>query len=160
MRPCGLATNVAVCLTAVVGLPAAGFASAQSRPTDCYDIMVVARPVEQIPSDPPDCPDCFVMRWPWFLDLKVSRVVDGSLDRKLVRVLSVQHTWFIPRRGRWPLRRNSAGGFNVPTNDDDTPLRRCPADAGLARPYITPGNGKTIDDLRNEGLARYGRAPH
>lgn len=158
MIPFGLAIAAVFPIT-VVGFPLDRVDTAQSRPPDCYDVTVVARPVEQIPSVAPECADCFVMRWPWFLDLEVSRVVDGSLDDKLVRPLSVQHTWFVPRRGRWPLRRNSAGGFNVPSSDDDKPLRRCPADAGLARPYITPGDGKTLDDLRDEGLARYGPAP-
>lgn len=97
------------------------------------------------------------MRWPWFLDLQVKQVVEGSLKGKQVRVLTVQHMTMKPRSMTWWLRRNSAGGFNAVWADDEALARRCPPDTPLAVPYIQPGPGETLDDLRVKGLQAYNR---
>ena len=123
---------------------------------DCYDLKVRARPVEQVPSELPDSGDDLIMRWPWFLDLRIDRVLDGPPERGTVRVLSLQHTYLVPRRGTWSLRRNALGGYNVVETEKPD---RCAASAAPARPFIRPGAGKTLDDLRRAGLARYGPAP-
>lgn len=143
-------------VSAITALATAGGTTVDE--TECYDLNVRARPIEQVPSEVPDCADCFIMRWPWFLDLRVERVLDGPGQRGVLRVLSVQHTWLIPRTGTWPLRRNTLGGFNVISGEVAHPPR-CMPGTPPTRPYITPGTGKTLDDLRREGLARYGPAP-
>jgi len=99
------------------------------------------------------------MRWPWFVDLQVKRVVEGNVDRKPLRVLTVQHTWMVSRYSTWRLRRNNLGGFNAVFSETNSSLRRCPAEAAPAVPYIRPAPNQTLDDLRNAGLDRYGPAP-
>lgn len=115
--------------------------------SDCYDMKISARPVEQIPSDATDCGEnCIVMRWPWFVDLTDIRVLDGPALRKRVRVLTIQHSYLVDRIGIWWLRHNSTGGFNALHYADNT-LPRCPTDAKDAAPYLRPANGQTLDDI-------------
>src|SRR5690348_1045736 len=112
--------------------------AADAQRADCYDVKVVARAIEQIPSVIPECDDCIIMRWPWFVDLQVKRVVEGNVDRKPLRVLTVQHTWMVSRYSTWRLRRNNLGGFNAVFSETNSSLRRCPAEAAPAVPYIRP----------------------
>jgi hypothetical protein len=135
-----------------------GSAASCGTPADCYDVAVVARPIEQIPSVAAKCDDCLIRYWPWFVDLKIKRVVEGNIDRKSLRVLTIQHTWWTPRYGTWWLRKNSLGGFNADRGKDGR-LSRCPVDAPPAAPYIKPSANDTLDDLRTAGELRYGRAP-
>ncbi|QHL91130.1 hypothetical protein GVO57_10255 [Sphingomonas changnyeongensis] len=141
----------------VVGLVASSAASAEQA---CFDVKVQARPVDQIPSEIGDCgSDCFVMSWPWFVDLRVKRVVDGALSGKVIRVLTVQHTYRVSREGTWFLRKNTAGSYNVLASDGGSTLTRCSAEAASVEPYIRPNSGHTLDDLRNQGIRRYGHHP-
>lgn len=127
-----------------------------AQPT-CYDAKVRARPIDQIPSEIPDCgSDCIIMSWPWFVDLQVKRVIDGALPSKMIRVLTVQHTYRVSREGTWLLRRNAAGNFNALATEDESTPARCSADAEPAEPYIRPSDGHTLDDLRDAGIHRYG----
>ena len=129
------------------------------EPQDCFDARVRARIVHQVWTDIPRCgDDCVIMDWPWFLDLKVKRVLEGSAKKGVVtNVLSVQHTWIGAMDRTWLLRRNTAGGFNVVHDPDQgAPLPLCPADAAPAEPYITSGDGKTLDDLRRDADRRNG----
>lgn len=146
----------AVHLTAaiLVGLatPSAGLA----EPV-CYDAKVRAEPADQVPSEIGDCgSDCIIMSWSWFVDLQVERVIDGVLPSNLVRVLTVQHTYRVLRRGTWLLRKNTAGGYNVVVPEDGAALVRCSEGATSVEPYIRPGDGHTLDDLRDAGIRRYG----
>ena len=148
----------ALCLGLLLCGSTAAMADEAGSGIQCYDAAVIARAVEQIPSEIPECGDCIIMEWPWFLDLQVKRVISGQVQGKLIRVLSVQHTWKMPRDGTWRLRKNSLGGFNVVLFWKVRP-RRCPANAAPADPYIRPRNGRTLDDLRQDGERLYGRMP-
>lgn len=76
--------------------------------------------------------------------------------------LAVQHTYFNQARNgrRWLLRRNTLGNYNIMRPTADEPLARCPANIPPARPFISPPDGKTLDDLRREGEDRYGPDPY
>jgi hypothetical protein len=150
--------NRFLCIGLLLCVPTIAMADAADSESHCYDAIVVARPVEQIPSEIPDCGDCIVMEWPWFLDLQVKRVVAGHVEGKLIRVLAVQHSWLIPRYRKWRLRKNSLGSFNVVLSWP-APPPLCSAAVASATPYIQPKEGETLDDLRNAGERRYGRTP-
>lgn len=130
---------------------------------DCYDAEVSARITRQTPTVIGGCgDDCIIMAWPWIIDLNVRWVYSGSVQRGPVTVLAVQHTYFSqPRNGRrWWLRRNSLGTYNIVQPNPDEPLQRCLADALPARPFISPADGQTLNDLRREGEERYGADPY
>lgn len=138
----------------LIGLAAPSAASAEPA---CYDAKVRARPVDQIPSEIADCgSDCIIMSWPWFVDLQVRRVIDGALPSRMVRVLTVQHTYRVSREGTWLLRKNTAGGYNVLAPEDGSAPVRCSAEVTPVTPYIQPGDGHSLDDLRDTGIRRYG----
>ncbi|MGD9810793.1 MAG: hypothetical protein AB7U35_05580 [Sphingobium sp.] len=138
----------------LVGVAAPSAALAEAG---CYDVKVRARPVDQIPSDIGDCgSDCILMSWPWFVDLQVNRIMDGTLSSRMVRVLSIQHTYRALRQGSWLLRKNAAGGYNVLASEDGAALPRCSAEQAPAEPYIRAGGGHSLDDLRDAGVRRYG----
>lgn len=129
--------------------------------TTCYDAKIRARPIEQIPSEIPDCgSDCIIMSWPWFVDLKVKRTIEGTVPGETVRVLTVQHTYRVSREGTWLFRKNAAGGYNDLAYKDGMTLVRCSANAGPIQPYIRPSEGQTLDDIRDAGIRRYGYSPH
>lgn len=96
------------------------------------------------------------MSWPWFVDLQVERVIDGTHPGKIVRALSIQHTYRMPREATWLLRKNTAGGYNILTPESVSSIARCPAEAALVEPYIRPGEKRTLDNLRDAGIHRYG----
>lgn len=126
---------------------------------DCFDAEVSATITRETPTVARGCgDDCIIMSWPWIVELQVRRVFNGELKRGPLTVLTVQHTDH--RRGlgerRWKLRRNTLGTFNVLQSEDGT-FRRCPAYAQPASPFIQPADGQTLDDLRREGEAYYGR---
>jgi hypothetical protein len=126
---------------------------------DCFDAEVTATIARQTPTVVPDCADCFVMRWPWIVDLQVERAHSGAVQRGPLTVLTLQHTDNRDDLGarRWLLRRNALGTFNVVEHPEKQKLRRCSADAPAARPFIHPAPGTTLDDLRREGEEHYGR---
>ena len=129
-----------------------------SAPVDlesCHDAVVVASIVKQTPSIAPEC-DCIIMRWPWFLQLDVARVVEGQAKRGHQTVLSVQHTYFVDRgTTKLRLRRNTSGGFNfLGFWGDEGAL--CPAGTPAASPFISPGPGETLKDLETAGAKYYG----
>ena len=150
------------CATFVMSAACAGpSASAhQSKAVeDCYDTVVVAQIVRQTPSVAPDLgPNSLVMRWPWFLELDVKRVLLGKARKGRQVVLSVQHTNVRSDLGsvRWRLRSNTAGGFNVLDMGGDESLQRCDRNAPAAEPYLTPGPGKTLEDLQREAATHSG----
>ena len=137
-------------------LPSASLAAENSE-EDCYDALISARIIRQVPSVSPDCgEDCIIMSWPWFVDLKVDRVLEGNVKRGRLSVLTIQHGSYRTDLGarKWWLRRNSEGQFNVLRLDEDARPSRCPADAPPAIAYIQPGNGKTLNMLRREAEAQ------
>jgi len=147
--------------TALFAAPSSAIANDDtSASQNCFDVEVYATVTQEIPSEIPDLGDgSIVMEWPWFLDLQVERVLYGGIGRGKVSVLAIQHTYFSPRYKLWWLKRNSAGGFNVQSHDDGDRHIRCPKGAAPVAPYIRPGKGLTLDDLRQAGERRYGRFP-
>ena len=99
------------------------------------------------------------MSWPWVLELDVERVSKGNVALGPLTVLTVQHTHYRTDLGarRWWLRRNSSGMFNVLRLDEKADVPRCAKNAQPARPYIRPGDGKTLGDLVKEGEKFYGK---
>lgn len=149
--------NAPLIAAVVFGLVASSAALAEQA---CFDATVQARPVDQIPSEIGDCgSDCLIMSWPWFVDLRVKRVVDGALSSKMVRVLTVQHTYRVSREGTWFLRKNTAGSYNVLVPEDGSALTRCSAELAPVEPYIQPNSEHTLDDIREEGIRHYGHHP-
>lgn len=143
-------------LTAVILISFAAPYGAMAEPA-CYDAKVRARPVDQVPSEIGDCgSDCIIMSWPWFVDLRVTRVIDGALPIKMVRVLTLQHTYRVSREEPWLLRKNTSGGYNVLATETPSKLARCPAEVKPAEPYIRSGDGHTLDNLYDTGVRRYG----
>lgn len=133
-------------------------ASAAPGP-ECYDLKVDARVVAQVPSEIPECDDCIIMQWPWFLDLQVKRVVDGEWTGGTLTVLAVQHTYLRSRYGTWLLRKNDAGGYNVlRSGGDDKPLR-CRTGTKPAVAYLRPEPNRNLDETREAGERLYGEAP-
>ena len=130
-------------------------AAARAGDVTCYDAKVKARIIEQIPSVIPDCNDCVIMEWPWFIDLGVNRVVEGVVSGgRIIHALSVQHTYMLSlRAGTWLLRRNKAGLFNIVTADDPLKIPRCPASAEPAQPYLI-SDSESLDQLRGDGERR------
>lgn len=149
-------------LLAVLAVFTAGVASdvggAMAQDTECYDAEVSARILSQTPTVP-TCDDCFIMRWPWIVDLDVRRTHSGDVRRGQLVVLTVQHTDFRRDLGiaRWKLRKNSQGGFNVVGVLEGGPDRRCSIDDQPAPAFITPADGQTLDDLRRQGREYYHR---
>ena len=126
-------------LTAAILVGLATPSAALAEPA-CYDAKVRALPVDQVPSEIGDCgSDCMITSWPWFVDLQVKRVIDGALPGKIVRVLTVQHTYRVSREGTWLLRKNTAGGYNVVVPEDGTALARCFAGVMSVEPIYSTG---------------------
>lgn len=135
--------------------------SEQIESATCYDALVWAKLLRQIPSVMHDCgADCIIMRWPWFDDLDIQGVVAGRAPTGRVMVLVMQHTYLVSSHfGRWPLRRNELGGFNVVDGGQLDQMRACPPNTPAARPYISPAKGETLADVIREGEERYGEGP-
>jgi hypothetical protein len=125
---------------------------------NCYDAVVTARIVKQIPSVAPECgEDCIITVWPWFLDLEVRRSLIGDVPRGRLQVMGMLHTSYRRDLGhrRWWLRRNGLGGYNLLRFGAEGSPALCAKDSGPAKAYIMPGAGKTLDDLRTEGERAY-----
>ena len=150
--------TAAVFLSAMASAAALSATSVLAQDAECYDAEVSARVVSQTPTVMPDCDDCIIMRWPWIVDLDVSRIHSGEVRRGRLTVLTVQHTDFRHDLGivRWKLRRNTLGGFNVAWFGND-PERQCSRDEPPASAYITPPGGQSLDNLRREGREYYDR---
>lgn len=153
-------TTTAVILSAMifVYVPSAVAADNAETADDCYDVLISARIVRQIPSAYPDCGgDCIVMSWPWFVDLDVGRVLGGALPARNLSVLTIQHTSYRKDLGyrRWILRRNSLGGYNATFMYRPRKVRRCEPSTAPVEPYLRPSDGMSLADLRREGERLY-----
>jgi hypothetical protein len=151
----GMIRAALIALATIASLPAAVSAEALFNADDCYDLKIQARVIEQIPSEIPNCADCIIMSWPWFLDLKIRHILGGDRQPRVVRVLSVQHTYLKSRYGTWRLRKNAAGGLNVVSAE--VAAQRCAISSPPTSAYIKPPKGESMDTLRAKGEKRYGR---
>lgn len=110
----GTTTQLAVAL--LVAASASAPAGGSSIYPDCFDALVSARIVKQTPTVVPDTgKDTIVMEWPWIVELDVRRVVEGAARTGLLKVLTMQHTYYKTPAGgtEWWLRRNELRGFNA-----------------------------------------------
>jgi hypothetical protein len=140
------------------GIAAYSSASAQvaeNDPPACFDAVISARPVHQIPSEMPEC-DCIIMQWPWFVDLQIDRVLKGKAEKGTVSALAMMHTYIDSDNSKfWGLRRNTAGGFNATFI-----LKRptvCATNSKAVEPYLQVQAGQTMEELRSAGEKRYGK---
>ncbi|MBR0552910.1 hypothetical protein [Stakelama marina] len=128
----------------------------------CFDVLVFGKIVGQTPSDPPNLGDGnILMSWPYFIDLKITRVNKGKIGAKKITALSVQHTYWRSDLGtkKWWLRRNTEGGYNILTVQGGHEPPQCSAAMPPATAYLTPAPGQTLDDMRKAGKQRYGSRP-
>lgn len=149
-------------LSGLFALPDATHAESSDATKVCFDALVSARVVRQVPSVVPEPDDdVIIMAWPYFIDLDVVRVREGSAPIGRSTMLSIQHTYW--RRGlgvrKWWLRRNTLGGFNVLREENTDRLERCAQGSPAVDPYISPGEGRTLQDLIREGKERHGERP-
>ncbi len=116
---------------------------------ECYDAKITAKPLNQVYTPYPSSTDVIVMSWPWFVDLKVKKVLEGDVPKRRITVLAVLHSEY-PRKTRtFLLRRNTAGTFNlIRTQPSD--VTRCDPGSDAAEPYIQPSEGRTLEDVRRE----------
>ena len=162
MRRRGMLGWKVMALGAAAVVPVAAHAGSTATDPDCFDALVYASIVRQTPTVFPDCgDDCIVMSWPWVVELDVERVIRGKVPSISLTVITVQHTSYRTDLGarRWWLRRNSLGAFNVLRLDDKARLPRCAEGSMPAKPYIRPGDGRTLRDLAREGEEYYGKQP-
>ena len=158
--------TLSIALGLLSGLMTASSAAPAESPQgaeQCFDALVSARIVRQVPSvvPEPDSTDMIIMAWPYFIDLNVVRVLEGNAPTGRSTMLSVQHTFWRQGLGvrKWWLRRNTLGGFNILSEHDDQQFARCAEDSPAADPYIIPGKGRTFQDLIAEGIERHGQRP-
>jgi hypothetical protein len=124
----------------------------------CFDALVSAKIIKEVPSDTPDCgPDCIVVRWPWFIDLKVERVLKGHVPSRKLSVLAVLHTDLTTEQPlTWSLRRNKDGGFNADPFAEKG-ATRCKSTDEPVEAYLRTAEGQTLDELRQAGARNFDR---
>ncbi len=143
----------------------AGAAQTERLASDeqCFDALVSARVVRQVPSVVPETvgSEMAISSWPFFIDLDVVRVLEGEAPVGRSTMLSVQHNYWRKGLGvrKWWLRRNTLGGFNILLEENTEALALCPENSGAAVPYISPGEGRTLQDVLRDGKDRYGERP-
>ncbi|MXO68037.1 hypothetical protein GRI72_04230 [Altererythrobacter marinus] len=147
---------------AAAGCAALTGAGPGSSARDCFDALVLAEVVGQVPGDFPD-PEYngHVMSWPYFIDLRIERVVAGQIIDGEIAALSVQHSYWRDDLGtrKWWLRRNAQGTYNILRIEGGARPGMCPAGEAPAPAYLTPGPGQTLDDLRKAAEQRHGSRP-
>lgn len=127
-------------LFAAVSLSPVSAALAQAHPSgECFDALVTARIIRQLPSPLPNCgSNCIIVAWPWRLDVEVEQVAKGTSSTGPQTLLALQHSYLSQDQRRiqaW-LRRHSGGGFNIVKLADGVDLAPCPVGSKPARPYL------------------------
>ncbi|WP_143255932.1 hypothetical protein [Altererythrobacter xiamenensis] len=122
--------------------------AAVAQDSECYDLKVRARAVSQVPTPIPNEPGYIVIGWPWFVDLKVKKVIDGELQQRKIETLAVLHSSYVSKTRTWLLRRNNLGGFNVLRVPEPDRVERCGSLEPPANTYLTPPVGRTLSDER------------
>lgn len=143
------AAFVLIAMAAFMSSPAA------AGEPECYDAKVRGRPVAQIPTVMPEEEGYIVISWPWFVDLRISKVLEGEVDQSDITVLAVLHNRYLDKARTWLLRRNNLGMFNVLRPEKPDAVPRCNGDIAPAEPYLRPGEGRPLEEYRREGEERY-----
>ena len=139
----------------IVTLSACATTSPSVNETDCYDLKVRAKAIGQFPTPIPNDPNYIVISWPWFVDLEVSRVIDGRLNGRKISALAVLHSAYVDTPRTWYLRENTLGDYNVLRFSDLEKSKRCVEGEARAEPYLRPSDGKTLASLRQEAIAEW-----
>lgn len=153
---------IAVASLAAFGWSTSATSSSQQQTRECFDALVVAKVVGQVPSDFVNSDDdYFIISWPYFIDLDIVRVVKGQVEGKKITALSVQHTYWRRDLGarKWWLRRNTASGYNILRIENGARPPKCPQGVAPDRAYLEPAPGQTLDEMRKAGERRYGSRP-
>ncbi len=153
---------IALAWLAALLWPTSATSSSPPEAQGCFDALVVAKVVGQVPSDFPDSDDDYiVMSWPYFIDLDIEQVAEGHVEARKITALSVQHTYWRSDLGarRWWLRRNTAGGYNILRIGIGAEPMKCPQGTAPDRAYLEPPAGQTLDEMRKAGERRYGSRP-
>lgn len=153
---------IALASLAACGWSTSATSSSPQQAQACFDALVVAKVVGQVPSDFPNSDNDYInMSWPYFIDLDIVRVVEGQIEGRKVTALSVQHTYWRSdlRARRWWLRRNTASGYNILRIENGAKPPKCPQGAAPDRAYLEPAPGQTLDEMRKAGERRYGSRP-
>ena len=122
---------------------------------DCYDLKVRAKPVGQFPTPFPNDPNYIVISWPWFVDLEVSRVIDGRLDDSKISALAILHSGYVDKPRTWLLRENTLGKYNILRLAEPGKSKRCVQGVDRPEPYLRPSEGETLASLRLKAIAEW-----
>ena len=141
-----------LCAAALAGcMTNAGRADARQ----CYDLRLWAEPTAQIPTPLPDYDGIIVMSWPWFIDLKVLKVIDGVWKDQNLSAVAIRHVGYSDEAQAWFLRENTIGGYNVLRLEKPNEVKRCSIGSVKAEPYLQPSEGETVEGLRAESEAEW-----
>lgn len=121
--------------------------------TDCYDLKVQAKPIGQFPTPFPRDPNYIVISWPWFVDLEVTRVIDGQFNESKISALAVLHSGYVESSRTWLLRENTLGEYNILRLVEPQQSERCAQNVARPEPYLRPSDGETLAALRQAAIA-------
>lgn len=144
-----------LCVALVLAASCSSLGAAASD-LECYDAKIRAKPLAQFYTPIPEIPGAIVMSWPWFIDLKVRKVLEGEVVGRKITILAVLHSAYPSKTQVFLLRRNTAGTFNL-IREDPSQVSRCQPGTEAATPYLRPANGQTLDDARREAEKEWRR---
>ena len=140
---------------AIAALSGCATTSPSVSETDCYDLKVRAKPIGQFPTPFPNDPNYIVISWPWFVDLEVSRVINGSLSDPKIPALAVLHSGYVDKSRTWLLRENTLGEYNILRLAEPGKAKRCSQGVDRPEPYMRPSEGETLESLRQAAIAEW-----
>ena len=140
---------------AIAALSGCATTSSTVNETDCYDLKVRAKPVGQFPTPFPNDPNYIVISWPWFVDLEVSRVIDGRLNDPEILALAVLHSGYVDKTRTFLLRENTLGEYNILRLADPQKSKRCDQGSDRPEPYLRPSEGETLASRRQAAIAEW-----
>lgn len=117
----------------------------------CYDLKVRAKVVNVLPTlIPPEEEGVIVISWPWFVDMEVTRVLEGEGSKGVIPVLAVLHSGLGTKKSTYYLRSNAVGSYNLIRTADESALGRCQVGIEPAEPLMWDLTSKTIEEYRQE----------
>jgi hypothetical protein len=141
MRPAILAFVILALMGCATTAPTTG-------ETDCYDLKLRAKPIAQIPTPFPNDLEYIVISWPWFVDLEVTRVIDGEVREREISALAVLHSAYVDKTRTWLLRKHKLGGYNILRLAEPSQAKRCAQGEARPEPYLRPSENETLANLR------------